>query len=69
MSPRSASHAALDLRLIQGLVPRLRIFWGVAPASLGPLMKQCWVLAAPRGTSWCSAARACPAFSVSPTDR
>ena len=51
MSPQSASNAAFDLRLIQGLVPRLRIFWGVAPANLGPLMKQCSVLAAPRGTS------------------
>ena len=51
MSPRSATTAALDQRLIQGLLPRLRIFWGVAPSSLGPLMKQCWVLAAPRGSS------------------
>jgi len=51
MSPRPASNAALELRLIQGLVPQLRIFWGLAPATLAPLMKQCSVLAAPRGTS------------------
>lgn len=52
MSPQSASNAAaLDLRLIRGLLPRLRIFWGVSPASLGPLMKQCWVLPAARGAS------------------
>lgn len=50
MSPNSAANAVLDQRLIQGLVPRLRIFSGVPPSSLGPLMKQCWVLAAPRGT-------------------
>lgn len=50
MSPRSNMNAALDQRLIQGLVPRLRMFWGVPAASLGPLMKQCWVLYASRGT-------------------
>jgi CRP-like cAMP-binding protein len=50
MSPRSVTNAALDQRLIQGLLPRLRMFWGVAPANLGPLFKQCWVLSAPRGT-------------------
>ena len=48
MSPRSVTNAALDQRLIQGLLPRLRMFWGVAPASLGPLFKHCWVLSAPR---------------------
>lgn len=46
----STMNAALERSLIQGLVPRLRIFWGVAPASLAPLAKQCWVLPAPRGT-------------------
>jgi len=45
-----AMNTALDLRLVQGLVPRLRLFWELAPAVLLPLMKQCWVLAAPRGT-------------------
>jgi CRP-like cAMP-binding protein len=49
MSPQAAAHAALEQRLIQGLVPRLRIFRGVQPASLGPLMKQCWVLSVARG--------------------
>lgn len=47
----STANGVLDARLIQGLVPRLRIFRDVAPASLGPLMKQCWVITAPRGTS------------------
>ena len=51
MSPKSAANAALEQRLIQGLVPRLRIFWGVPAASLGPLMKQCWVLGVARGTN------------------
>jgi len=51
MSPKCAANAVLDQRLIQGLVPRLRIFWGVPAESLGPLIKQCWVLAAPRGTN------------------
>ena len=51
MPPRSTPNAVLDARLIQGLVPRLRIFSGVAPANLGPLMKQCWVISAPRGTA------------------
>jgi CRP-like cAMP-binding protein len=46
-----AVNTALDLRLVQGLVPRLGIFRDVAPANLIPLMKQCWVLPAPRGTS------------------
>jgi CRP/FNR family transcriptional regulator, dissimilatory nitrate respiration regulator len=50
MSPRSAANAALEQRLIRGLVPRLRIFCGVPPASLGPLIKQCWVLSVARGT-------------------
>jgi CRP-like cAMP-binding protein len=44
-------NTTLDLRLVQGLVPRLRIFSSVAPATLAPLVKQCWVLPAPRGTS------------------
>jgi CRP-like cAMP-binding protein len=52
MTPRSTANAAIDLRLVQGLVPRLRIFWGVAPANLAPLMKQCWVLRAARGESF-----------------
>lgn len=51
MTPRSTPNGALDQRLIQGLIPRLRIFWGVPPASLGPLMKQCWVMTAARGTN------------------
>jgi CRP-like cAMP-binding protein len=51
MSPRPATNAALDQRVIQGLLPRLRMFWGVAPASLGPLFKQCWVLSAPRNST------------------
>ncbi|HEU4352057.1 MAG TPA: Crp/Fnr family transcriptional regulator [Burkholderiales bacterium] len=42
--------AVLDARLVQGLVPRLRIFRDVAPAQLGSLIKQCWVISAPRGT-------------------
>ena len=50
MSPKSTANAVLDQRLIQGLVPRLRIFWGVPPPSLGPLIRHCWVLAVPRGT-------------------
>jgi len=44
-------NATLDLRLVQGLVPRLGIFRDVAPANLAPLVKQCWVLPALRGTS------------------
>lgn len=51
MSPKSAANAALEQRLIQGLVPRLRIFWGVPAASLSPLMKQCLVLSVARGTN------------------
>ena len=51
MSPKSVANAALEQSLIRGLVPRLRIFWGVPPASLAPLMKQCWVLRVARGTS------------------
>lgn len=51
MTPRSMPNGALDQRLIQGLIPRLRIFWGVPPASLGPLMKQCWVMTAARGAN------------------
>ncbi len=51
MSPKSAANAALEQRLIQGLVPRLRIFVGVPPASLGPLTKQCWVLSVARGSN------------------
>jgi CRP-like cAMP-binding protein len=51
MAPRSTANAVLDARLIQGLVPRLRIFRDVAPANLGPLLKQCWVMIAPRGTT------------------
>jgi CRP/FNR family transcriptional regulator, dissimilatory nitrate respiration regulator len=51
MAPRSTANAVLDARLIQGLVPRLRIFRDVAPADLGPLLKQCWVMTAPRGTT------------------
>jgi CRP-like cAMP-binding protein len=43
--------AVLDSRLIQGLVPRLRIFRDVTPANLGPLIKPCWVMTAPRGTT------------------
>jgi CRP-like cAMP-binding protein len=39
----------LDTRLVQGLVPRLRIFREVAPANLAPVIRQSWVLAAPRG--------------------
>ena len=51
MSPKSAANAALEQRLIQGLVPRLRIFWGVPAASLSPLTKQCLVLSVARGTN------------------
>ncbi len=51
MTPRSTSNAALDQRLVQGLVPRLGIFRNVAVTTLAPLMKQCWVLVAPRGTT------------------
>ena len=51
MSPKSAANAALEQRLIQSLVPRLRIFWGVPPASLGSLTKQCWVLSVARGAN------------------
>jgi CRP-like cAMP-binding protein len=51
MTPRSTPNGALDQRLIQGLIPRLRMFWGVPPASLGQLMKQCWVISAARGTN------------------
>ena len=50
MTAAPTSNAALDQRLVQGLVPRLGIFRDVAPATLAPLMKQCWVVAAPRGT-------------------
>src|SRR5574341_154281 len=50
MSLPSTANAALDRNLVQGLLPRLRLFWGVAPASLAPLAKQCWVLPAARGT-------------------
>lgn len=39
----------LDTRLLQGLVPRLRIFREVAPASIAPLIRQSWVMVAPRG--------------------
>ena len=51
MSPRSTAAASLDRRLIEGLVPRLRIFRGVAPVSLAPLTRQCWVLSSPRGSA------------------
>jgi CRP/FNR family transcriptional regulator, dissimilatory nitrate respiration regulator len=51
MSPRSAAAASLDRRLMEGLVPRLRVFWGVTPGNLAPLTRQCWVLNAPRGTA------------------
>lgn len=50
MAFRPMANGVLDARLVQGLVPRLRIFRDVTPASLGPLIKQCWVLTAPRGT-------------------
>jgi CRP/FNR family transcriptional regulator, dissimilatory nitrate respiration regulator len=49
--PKTVANAALEQRLIQGLLPRVRIFWGVPASSLGSLMKQCWVLTAPRGTT------------------
>jgi len=52
MTPRQTTTAALDLRLVQGLVPRLRIFWGVAPANLVPLVKVCSVLPVARGASF-----------------
>ena len=52
MSAKSAANAAFEQRLIRSLVPRLRIFWGVPPASLGPLMKHCWVLSVARGTNF-----------------
>jgi len=51
MTPRSTSTAALDQRLVQGLVPRLRIFRDVPAATLPPLIRQCWVVVAPRGTT------------------
>lgn len=51
MAPGSTANGILDTRLTQGLVPRLRIFRDVAPANLGPLIKQCWVMTAPRGTT------------------
>ena len=51
MAPGSTANGILDTRLMQGLVPRLRIFRDVAPANLGPLIKQCWVMSAPRGTT------------------
>ena len=51
MAPGSTANGILDTRLIQGLVPRLRIFRDVAPANLGPLIKQCGVMSAPRGTT------------------
>jgi len=41
----------LDARLMQGLVPRLPIFRDVSQVHLGPLVKQCWVTSAPRGTT------------------
>jgi CRP-like cAMP-binding protein len=47
---RSMANGVLDARLVQGLVPRLPIFRDVAPGNLGTLVKQCWVLVAPRGT-------------------
>ena len=48
---RSTTNGALDVRLMQGLVPRLPIFRDVTPVHLGPLIKQCWVMTAPRGTT------------------
>jgi CRP-like cAMP-binding protein len=50
MTLRPMANAVLDARLMQGLLPRLSIFRDVAPASLGPLIKQCWVMNSPRGT-------------------
>lgn len=50
MALRPMANAVLDARLMQGLMPRLPIFRDVAPAQLSPLIKQCWVIAAPRGT-------------------
>lgn len=50
MAFRLMANGVLDTRLVQGLVPRLPIFRDVAPGNLGTLVKQCWVLAAPRGT-------------------
>ena len=49
MTPGSTANTVLDSRLVQGLVPRLRIFRDVAPANLGPLIRHCWVMTAPRG--------------------
>lgn len=37
--------------MVQGLVPRLRIFREVAPPNLAPVIRQSWVLAARRGTT------------------
>ncbi len=51
MTFRPMVNGVLDARLMQGLVPRLPIFRDVTPVHLGPLIKQCWVLTAPRGTS------------------
>jgi len=45
-------NSPLDARLAQGLIPRLSILREVAPASLAPLIRQSWVLAARRGTTF-----------------
>ena len=48
---RPIANGVLDARLVQGLVPRLPIFRDATPVHLGPLIKQCWVTTAPRGTT------------------
>lgn len=52
MSPKSPTNNVADQRLIQGLVPRLRLFWGVAPANLLFITRLSRVVAVPRGTTF-----------------
>lgn len=39
-----------DRQLIEGVVAKVTLFWGLPPAQLRSLAAQCWTLPAPRGT-------------------
>src|SRR5688572_24311022 len=52
MSPKAPTNTVLDQRLIQGHVPRLRLFSGAAPADLLFVMRHSHVMAAPRGMTF-----------------
>jgi CRP-like cAMP-binding protein len=43
--------ATRDERLVQGVISNLPLFWGVLPASVAALGRQCWTLPAARGAT------------------